>query len=103
MTLQPRAGGCFLRRRTIKNRRKSMRWPTSLCIAGDTLLSADPVETKTAFDGELSNLLAENLVHDLGAASQGRHDLVPVHHLSRRGLIMPSQERDRLHWDAVGR
>jgi hypothetical protein len=33
-------------------------------------------------------LLAEDLVHDLGALSEGRHDLMPVDHFCRGGLVL---------------
>ena len=37
-----------------------------------------------------SDQLAEYLVHDFGAAGQGRHDLVPIDELRRRGLVVPA-------------
>lgn len=46
--------------------------------------------------------LAEDLVHDLGAPGQGRHDLMPVHQLGRGGLVVPGQQCDRFHWHAMG-
>ncbi len=42
-------------------------------------------------------LLAEDLVHDLGAAGQGRNDLVPVDQFRRGCLVVAGQQRDRLH------
>ena len=44
-----------------------------------------------------SDLLAEDQVHDFGAARQRRHDLIPVDELRRRCLVVPGQQRDRLH------
>jgi hypothetical protein len=44
-----------------------------------------------------TDLLAEDLFHNLGAASEGGHDLMPVDHLCSGGLVVPGQERDRLH------
>ena len=41
-----------------------------------------------------ADLLAEDLVHDLGASSERWHDLMPVDQFRRRRLVVPGQERD---------
>lgn len=48
-------------------------------------------------------LLAEDLIHNLGAARQCRHDLMPVDQLSGRRLVVPRQQRNCLHRHAVSR
>ena len=48
-------------------------------------------------------LLAEDQVHDLGAARERGYDLMPVYQLGRGGLVVPGQLRDRLHRDAMSR
>ena len=47
-------------------------------------------------------LLAEDLVHDLGTAGERGHDLMPVDQLGGRGLVVPGQQRDRLHRHITG-
>src|ERR1700720_2075146 len=48
-----------------------------------------------------SDQLAEDLVHDLGTACQGRNDLVPVDQFRRGCLVVAGQQRDRLHWNTA--
>jgi hypothetical protein len=50
-----------------------------------------------------SDLLAEDLVHDLGSARQGRNDLVQVDQFRRGGLVVAGQQRDRLYRDTPSR
>ena len=40
---------------------------------------------------------------ELGALGQSRHDLMPVEQLGRGGLVVPGQQRDRLHRHAMSR
>ena len=49
------------------------------------------------------NALAKDLIHDFGAARQGRHDLMPVDQFRRRCLVVPGQQRNRFYRDTASR
>lgn len=49
----------------------------------------------------LGSLLTEDLVHDLGASSKGRHDLMPVDQLGRGCLVVSGEQRDRFDRHAM--
>lgn len=51
--------------------------------------------------GQPGSLLAEDLIHHLGAPSKGRHDLISVDQLCRGGLIVPGEQRDRFDRHAM--
>jgi hypothetical protein len=53
-----------------------------------------PHSSRSSWSRCAGNLLSEDLVHDLRASGQGRHDLVSVDQLGGGGLIMSSEQRD---------
>jgi len=55
-----------------------------------TLLIRPQMFVQPPGNGQIAHALAENLIHDLGAPRQRRHDLMPVHKFRRRRLLCPA-------------